>query len=443
MILKSSLVLLASFLAASPANADGLYPKSSAVLQVTPKNYDQLIAQSNHTTILEFYAPWCGHCKNLQPAYEKAAKNLEGLAKVAAINCDEDTNKGFCGQMGVQGFPTLKIVTPTKKAGKPSIEDYQGPRTAKGIVDAVVDRIPNHVKRVTDKDLDGWLEKNSDKPKAILFTEKGTTSALIRALAVDFLDAINFAQIRNKESSSVEKYGIEEFPTLVLLPGGDKDAITYTGELKKKPIVEFLSKVASPNPDPAPKNKDKKQKSSKSSSEENGDKPTESPAPKADDEAPKQPTHHEPEPLPDLTTPESLTSACLQPKSGTCVLALIPSEASESATEALTSLSEIAHKHAARQGKLFPFYSVPGDNSGAAALKSSLGVSGDVELVAVNGRRGWWRKFDGKNGFGHVEVEAWIDAIRLGEGSKEKLPAGVVAEEKAEEKAEEEVRDEL
>jgi protein disulfide-isomerase A6 len=52
MFQKTSLiVLLASFLAAAPAAAEGLYPKSSAVLQVNPKNYDQLIAQSNHTTV--------------------------------------------------------------------------------------------------------------------------------------------------------------------------------------------------------------------------------------------------------------------------------------------------------------------------------------------------------------------------------------------------------
>jgi protein disulfide-isomerase A6 len=306
-----------------------------------------------------------------------------------------------------------------------------------------VERIPNHISRATDKSLDELLEKNHGNPTAILFTEKGTTSALIRALAIDFKGAIKFLQIRNKETSSVQKFGIEKFPSLVLLPGGDKEAITYDGELKKTPIIDFLSQVAAPNPDPAPK-ESKKQKSSKSTSkEEAGNKPTESPEPEASssDEAPRPAASHEVAPLPDLSTPESLTSACFQPKSGTCVLALVTAQSSESelpapATQALTSLAEIAHKHSARDGKLFPFYSVPGDNAKAATLKTSLGVSGEVELVAVNARRGWWRRYEGKEGFGHVEVEAWIDAIRLGEGSKEKLPAGVVPEE-------EEVRDEL
>ena len=100
--------------------------------------------------MLEFYAPWCGHCQNLKPAYEKAAKNLEGLVHVAAVDCDEDSNKPFCGSMGVKGFPTLKTVRPGKKPGsKPIVEDYNGPRTAKGIADAVVDKINNaHTKRI-------------------------------------------------------------------------------------------------------------------------------------------------------------------------------------------------------------------------------------------------------------------------------------------------------
>lgn len=62
-----------------------------------------------------------GHCQNLKPVYEKVAKSLKGLAKVAAIDCDEDKNKGLCHEFGVQGFPTLKTFKPGKKKGKPII----------------------------------------------------------------------------------------------------------------------------------------------------------------------------------------------------------------------------------------------------------------------------------------------------------------------------------
>ncbi|GFF29899.1 putative protein disulfide-isomerase DDB_G0275025 [Aspergillus udagawae] len=456
---SSALLLVASLLAASSVNADGLYTKKSPVLHVTQKTYDQLIANSNYTSIVEFYAPWCGHCQNLKPAYEKAAKNLEGLAKVAAVNCDDDANKPLCGRMGVQGFPTLKIVTPSKKPGKPKVEDYQGARSAKAIVDAVVDRIPNHVKKVTDKDLNQWLSEDKEAPKAILFTEKGTTSALLKAVAIEFLGSIKVGQIRNKESDAVEKFGVKEFPTLVLVPGGDKEPIIYDGELKKQAIVEFLSQVAAPNPDPVPasteakSSKSKSTKSTKSAKspksstilneEAENLKPTESPDPKVvpDDATESKPAQVpiQAPPIPVLPTAEALEAACLTPTSGTCVLALLPepreadAEVAGPAKEALASLSEIAHKHALRKSKLFPFYSVPAVNSGAKTLRAGLGLSEDqtsVEIIALNGRRGWWRRYDASESqdYGAVSVEAWIDAIRLGEGSKSKLPEGVLVE---------------
>ncbi|KGO66228.1 Thioredoxin [Penicillium italicum] len=446
-MLHSASLLLVSLLAALPVNADGLYTKNSPVIQLNAKTYNSLIANSNHTSIVEFYAPWCGHCKNLKPAFEKAAKNLDGLAKVAAINCDDDENKPFCGQMGVQGFPTLKIVTPSKKPGKPRVEDYQGARSAKGIVDAVVDRIPNHVKRATDKDLDKWLGQNEDRPKAILFTEKGTTGALIRALAIDFLGAIDIAQVRNKETASVKKFGVTELPALVLISGADAEPKIYSGELKKKPITEFLSQAATPNPDVSPRSASSKPKSKPKS------KPASKPTTVVDDTEDLKPTASQDQdetdpsakpvqvpipapPIPTLSTPESLESACLAPKSGTCVLAILP-EASEpdaalpvSATEALASLAEIGHKHAQRGTHLFPLFAVPAINTASKTLREALSLADDqmVEIIALNARRGWWRRFSGADAdFGAVAVESWVDGIRLGEGAKEKLPEGIVA----------------
>ncbi|KAK1569792.1 uncharacterized protein LY79DRAFT_67494 [Colletotrichum navitas] len=440
----------AAVLSALPGAQAGMYPKSSAVLQVDAKNYDDLIAKSNYTSIVEFYAPWCGHCQNLKPAYEKAAKNLNGLAKVAAVDCDEEANKPLCGQFGVQGFPTLKIVKPGKKPGKPVVEDYQGPRTATGIVEAVVDKISNHVKRVTDKDIDSFLE--GDKPKAILFTEKGTTSALLRSVAIDFLDAVTVGQVRSKESKAVEKFGVKSFPTLVLLPGGDKEPIIYDGEMKKDGLVSFISQVASPNPDPAPKGDKKKADKNTEKKAEKKSKPAsaqsststaadEKATPEADAST-ETPSAEQTAPaasvvpsLPVADTPEKLQAECLSAKSHTCILAFVPSKENEKAEKALTSLSELVHKYAQSHRKLFPFFSVPSDNTAASTVTKGLGLTGDVEIVAVNARRGWWRHYEGD--FDLVSVESWIDAIRLGEGVKQTLPEGLVVEEVKTESAEE------
>jgi protein disulfide-isomerase A6 len=373
------------------------------------------------------------------------------LAKVAAVNCDEDENKPLCEQMGVQGFPTLKIVVPGKKPGKPRVEDYQGQRSAKAIVDAVVDKIPNHVKKLTDKDFDSWTTAD-ESPKAILFTEKGTTSALLRSLAIDFLGVLNLGQVRSKESEAVEKLGITSFPTLVLLPGGEADPITYEGEMKKKPMLEFLSQAAQPNPDPAPSSlKKKKAKGSSKSTGKDSSQQTESPKPNVEvpeEEKPVAVPVKVPE-VRELSTPEDLESACLTPKSGTCILALLPetqspdSELPDGAKEALATVSELSHKLAAHR---LPFYTVPSINSYSKVLRSQLGLLEEsaTELIAVNGRRGWWRHYTQteKDGFAFHAVESWVDGIRLGEGTKAKLPEGVVIEDKQQDSEDETLAEE-
>ena len=145
------LLLISLMLAALVASADNHWgvPEEEHVAVLKKDNFEDFI-KNNKFAFVKFYAPWCGHCKNLKPAYEKAAQSLAGIAKVAAVNCDEEVNKPFCGQMGVQGFPTLKIVRPGKKPGRPIVDAYEGPRTAKGIVEAVKDKVPNIVKKTSD-----------------------------------------------------------------------------------------------------------------------------------------------------------------------------------------------------------------------------------------------------------------------------------------------------
>lgn len=395
--------------------------------------------------IVEFYAPWCGHCQNLKPAYEKAARDLAGLAKVAAVNCDDEVNKPFCGSMGVQGFPTLKTVRPSQKpGGRPVVEDYQGPRTAKAITDDVVAKINNHVVRVADKDLEAFLAREG--PKALLFTDKGMTSALLRAVAIDYLGVVSIGQVRNKEKTAVEKFGIEKFPTLVLISDKDEKPVTYDGELNKKDIVQFLSRAGQPNPDQAPSAKDNKGKQASPSSKTSKDEKTRaSKKQQAVKPEPTQETEEAEEPsttavaaegaaetphviaIPTVADGDVLVDTCLRPKSHTCVLALVPAEASDEGDKATASLSHLNTKYLHGNRHMFPILSVPSSVEASSSLRAALKLSGSVEVIALNARRGWWRHYEGD--FGIESVEGWIDAIRMGEGGKSKLPKEVVVDE--------------
>ncbi|KAM5432856.1 putative protein disulfide-isomerase [Microsporum canis] len=451
-MLKSSLAALLVTLALETVPASGLYTKKSPVLQVDATNYEHLISRSNHASIVEFYAPWCGHCRNLKPAYEKAAKKLEGLANVAAVDCDDDKNKAFCGQMGVKGFPTLKIVVPSQKPGKPRVEEYQGARTAKAIGEAVIDRMPNHVKRVTDKNIEEWLSQGNETAKAILFTEKGTTGATLKALSADFLGSITFGQIRNKEKSAVETFGVSSFPALVLLPGGDKESILYDGEMKKKPMMEFLSRVAEPNSKPAaekPKQQKKKAEKSKSSStstksaedtsetESSKAKPDSTTQGSEDSETPETETpERRTPPLRPLASRTDLKTTCLSDSTGTCLLALVPLPASPSdapppaTLEMMAALGEVSHQYTRNHANIFPFYLVPEVTEEITNFKQKLNIpaDGEMKVIVVNGRRGWWKSYnpEERGGFSRADLEKWVDAVKFGEMEKKKIPDGAL-----------------
>lgn len=378
------------------------------------------------------------------------------------MDCDDDANKAFCGGFGVQGFPTLKIIKPGSKPGKPIVEDYQGPRSAKGIVEAVTDKIPNLVKRVDDKTLENWLAEANDTAKAILFSDKGKTSALLKAVAIEFKGSVKVAQIRNtdKEKASLELFGIDKFPTLILLPGGpEAEGIVYDGELNKEDIVKFLSQAAAPNPDPAPakvkvqKPKDSKKDSKKkeefeSASSSHAKEEASTAGPTATGEVLEEEPTETPEPIVEAEKPivlpppapplqnvrdSELLHVCIGPKTGTCILALKPETPSDLAVAALDSLAEVYHRYHLQRRLLFPFYALPDDLRGYKPVKELLGLD-DFAIIAINAKRGWWRALPtageqmSETDITEEAIERWVESIRLGEGAKQRIPDGLVPE---------------
>lgn len=112
---------------------------------LSPPRYSKKKKKTTSTS-----APWCGHCKQLAPEYERlpqllASKHGNPDARVAAVDCDK--HKQVCSKQGVQGFPTLKFF---KGGGSKSGEDYRGPRDADSIAAFVAERSPKRPAEIVE-----------------------------------------------------------------------------------------------------------------------------------------------------------------------------------------------------------------------------------------------------------------------------------------------------
>jgi len=123
MILKIVILLVSSVCVSS------LFDSSDDVVELTAGNFDQRVINSDDLWLVEFYAPWCGHCRTLAPEWKKAATALKGIVKIGAVDMDVHGTVG--APYNVRGFPTIKVFGSNKK----SPQDYNGARTAQGITD--------------------------------------------------------------------------------------------------------------------------------------------------------------------------------------------------------------------------------------------------------------------------------------------------------------------
>jgi protein disulfide isomerase family A protein 3 len=164
------------------------------VLVLTDSNFESEV--SKHSTILiEFYAPWCGHCKRLAPEYEKAATTLKRSdppVPIAKVDCTVETST--CSKYGVSGYPTLKIF----KNGEFS-KEYDGPREADGIV-KVMNREAGPVSKKLETKEDAHAFINRDTVGVIGFFESEDNAEAKSFLKVaDALANVRFAHTTNDE----------------------------------------------------------------------------------------------------------------------------------------------------------------------------------------------------------------------------------------------------
>uniref|UniRef100_A0A8C2ETF9 Protein disulfide-isomerase n=1 Tax=Cyprinus carpio TaxID=7962 RepID=A0A8C2ETF9_CYPCA len=100
------------------------------VLVLHSVNFDRALSENKYL-LVEFYAPWCGHCRNLEPIYAEVAGLLKnGSSEVRLAKVDANEEKDLATEFHVGSFPTLKFF---KDGNRQNATDFSGKRTVKGI----------------------------------------------------------------------------------------------------------------------------------------------------------------------------------------------------------------------------------------------------------------------------------------------------------------------
>merc|ERR1712083_216996 len=85
--------------------------------------FESIVKDPSKDVLVEFYAPWCGHCKKLEPVYRDVAKKLEGVSSVIIAKIDATAND--VEGVDIEGFPTIKL---WRAESKDTPLDYDGDR---------------------------------------------------------------------------------------------------------------------------------------------------------------------------------------------------------------------------------------------------------------------------------------------------------------------------
>jgi thioredoxin len=81
--------------------------------QADDGSFDQVVLSDPSPALVEFYTPWCGHCRRMAPIIEELARDYAGRIRVIQVNAAENT--GTARRFGVRGVPTMLILTDGKE----------------------------------------------------------------------------------------------------------------------------------------------------------------------------------------------------------------------------------------------------------------------------------------------------------------------------------------
>nr|CAB3450010.1 unnamed protein product [Digitaria exilis] len=196
-------------------------PRDGTVVELDESNFDAALRAVDYLFV-DFYAPWCGHCKRLAPQLDEAAPVLAGLSTpiiITKVNADKYRKLG--SEYEVDGFPTLMLFD----HGVPS--EYTGPRKADLLIENLKKFVAPDVS-VLDSDLSikGFVEAAG--VNFSLFIGFGVDESLIAEYGAKYKKKAWFSTAKDFSEDMMVVYDFDKFPALVSVnPKYNEQSVFY------------------------------------------------------------------------------------------------------------------------------------------------------------------------------------------------------------------------
>merc|ERR550532_2796291 len=193
-------------------------PEEDGVLVLEEKTFETAIRE-NPVILVEFFAPWCGHCKQFAPEYAAAAKQLKAATpSIPLAKVDATAEHKLAEEHGVRGYPTIRLFIDGKD------QEYTGGRTEQSIVTWVLKKAGPPAVPLADVAAAEAFERENRLAVVGVF-EEGASRAVFENAARQ-LEDVMFAY--STAPAVAGRYGLSP-PALRMFFPHDEKAVTFPG----------------------------------------------------------------------------------------------------------------------------------------------------------------------------------------------------------------------